>query len=84
MGRNLGRAVADSLLDTFERLNLLTSNSDRSAWQRPASTSLEAIRLSVLAQAAIQTIERYYLAIALLLQAAAATSPRKRWSSAAT
>jgi glycerol-3-phosphate O-acyltransferase len=62
-------AVADSLLDTFERLNLLTSNSDRSAWQRPASTSLEAIRLSVLAQAAIQTIERYYLAIALLLQA---------------
>jgi glycerol-3-phosphate O-acyltransferase len=62
-------AVADSLLDTFERLNLLTSNSDRSVWQRPASTSLEAIRLSVLAQAAIQTIERYYLAIALLLQA---------------
>jgi glycerol-3-phosphate O-acyltransferase len=62
-------AVVDSLLDTFARLNLLQANADRSEWQRPASTSLEAIRLSVLAQATIQTIERYYLAIALLLQA---------------
>jgi glycerol-3-phosphate O-acyltransferase len=62
-------AVVDSLLDTFARLNLLQSNEDRSEWRRPASTSLAAIRLSVLAQATIQTIERYYLAIALLLQA---------------
>jgi glycerol-3-phosphate O-acyltransferase len=62
-------AVADSLLETFARLNLLQANDDRSEWRRPASTSLEAIRLSVLAQATIQTIERYYLAIALLLQA---------------
>jgi glycerol-3-phosphate O-acyltransferase len=61
--------VADSLLDSFTRLNLLQTNADRSEWQRPASTSLEAIRLSVLAQATIQTVERYYLAIALLLQA---------------
>jgi glycerol-3-phosphate O-acyltransferase len=62
-------AVADSLLETFARLNLLQANEDRSEWQRPASTSLEAIRLSLLAQATIQTVERYYLAIALLLQA---------------
>jgi glycerol-3-phosphate O-acyltransferase len=62
-------AVADSLLDTFVRLNLLQGNEDRSEWQRPPPTSLEAIRLSVLAQATIQTLERYYLAIALLLQA---------------
>src|SRR5258708_5674897 len=41
----------------------------RGEWQRPSPTSLEAIRLSVLAQATIQTLERYYLAIALLLQA---------------
>ncbi len=60
--------VADSLLDTFAALNLLEPNADRSEWRRPASTSLEAIQLSVLAQATIQTIERYYLAIALLLQ----------------
>ena len=34
-------------------------------------TSLEAIQLSLLAEATIQTIERYYLVIALLLQAGA-------------
>jgi glycerol-3-phosphate O-acyltransferase len=62
-------AVTDSLLDTFERLNLLEGNADRSEWQRPPPTSVEAIRLSLLAQATIQTLERYYLAIALLLQA---------------
>jgi glycerol-3-phosphate O-acyltransferase len=62
-------AVADSLLDTFVRLNLLQGDADRTEWQRPPPTSLEAIRLSVLAQATIQTLERYYLAIALLLQA---------------
>ena len=63
------QSVTEELLETFARLNLLKANPDRSEWQRPASTSLEAIRLSVLAQATIQTVERYYLAIALLLQA---------------
>src|SRR5580692_8844167 len=62
-------AVADGLLETFAQLNLLQGNADRSEWQRPPPTSLEAIRLSLLAQATIQTLERYYLAIALLLQA---------------
>ena len=60
--------VVDALLDTFARLGLLQANEDHSEWRRPAPTSLEAIRLSVLAQATIQTVERYYLAIALLLQ----------------
>jgi glycerol-3-phosphate O-acyltransferase len=62
-------AVVDTLLDTFARLHLLQANEDRSEWRRAASTSLEAIQLSVLAQATIQTVERYYLVIALLLQA---------------
>jgi glycerol-3-phosphate O-acyltransferase len=62
-------AVVDSLLETFGRLHLLQADIDRGEWQRPASTSLEAIRLSLLAQATIQTVERYYLAVALLLQA---------------
>jgi glycerol-3-phosphate O-acyltransferase len=66
-------AVVDALLETFTRLRLLQANADRSEWQRPVSTSLDAIRLSVLAQATIQTIERYYLAIALLLQAGSGT-----------
>jgi len=62
-------AVTDSMLDTFHRLNLLECNDDRSEWQRPVPTSPEAMRLSLLAQSTIQTLERYYLAIALLLQA---------------
>jgi glycerol-3-phosphate O-acyltransferase len=62
-------AVVESLLDTFAALDLLQAGTDRSEWRRPASTSLEAMRLSVLAQATIQTVERYYLVIALLLQA---------------
>jgi glycerol-3-phosphate O-acyltransferase len=62
-------AAADSMLDALNRLNLLDCSADRSEWQRPPPTSPEAMRLSLLAQATIQTIERYYLAIALLLQA---------------
>jgi len=69
--------VVESLLDTFARLDLLQGNADHSEWQRPAPTSLEAIRLSALAQATIQTIERYYLAIALLLQAGSGAITRE-------
>jgi glycerol-3-phosphate O-acyltransferase len=69
--------VVAALLDTFVRLNLLQGNADRSEWQRPAPTSLEAMRLSALAQATIQTIERYYLAIALLLQAGSGAITRE-------
>jgi glycerol-3-phosphate O-acyltransferase len=61
-------AVLESLLDTFARLNLLQFDTDPGEWRRPASTSPEAMRLSMLAQATIQTVERYYLVIALLLQ----------------
>ncbi len=61
--------VVDALLDAFVTLKLLETNADRSEWRRPAPTSLEAIRLSLLAEATLQTIERYYLVIALLLQA---------------
>ncbi len=61
--------VADRMLDTFANLGLLETNADRSEWQRPAPTSLQAIQLSVLSQATIQTLERYYLVIALLMQA---------------
>ncbi len=62
-------AAADTLLQTFARLNLLEAAAEGREWRRPAATSLQAVRLSMLAQATIPTIERYYLAIALLLQA---------------
>jgi glycerol-3-phosphate O-acyltransferase len=61
--------VLQSLLQAFARLKLLEGNADGSEWRRPVSTSVDAMRLSLLAQATIQTLERYYLAIALLLQA---------------
>ena len=61
--------VVDTMLQTFAHLNLLQAVEDGSSWRRPGATSPESMRISVLAQAAIQTIERYYLAIALLLQA---------------
>ncbi|HLZ96464.1 MAG TPA: glycerol-3-phosphate 1-O-acyltransferase PlsB [Steroidobacteraceae bacterium] len=62
-------AVVDSLLDAFVHFKLLRVNEDRSEWQRPAPTSPEAIKLSLLAEATVQTLERYYLVVALLLQA---------------
>ena len=61
--------VVDSLLDAMARSNLLEGNEERTEWRRPPPTSLEAAQLSLLAQATIQTIERYYLVVALLLQA---------------
>jgi glycerol-3-phosphate O-acyltransferase len=62
-------AVIDSLLEALARSNLLQPNEDRSEWRRPSPTSLEAIQLSLLAEATIQTLERYYLVIAVLLRA---------------
>ncbi|HVC00972.1 MAG TPA: glycerol-3-phosphate 1-O-acyltransferase PlsB [Steroidobacteraceae bacterium] len=62
-------AYVDGLLEVLARLGLLTASVDRSEWHRPAPTTVEAMRLSVLAAATIQTVERYYLAVALLLQA---------------
>lgn len=62
-------AVTYGLLGALARARLLERDADRDAWRRPASTSLEAMQLSLLAQSTIQTIERYYLVIAVLLQA---------------
>jgi len=62
-------AVVDSLLDAFVYLKLLQVNEDRSVWQRPSPTSVDAIKLSLLAESTIQILERYYLVVALLLQA---------------
>jgi glycerol-3-phosphate O-acyltransferase len=61
--------VVDRLLEAMARLHLLEGNEDSSEWHRPLPTSVEALQLSLLAEATIQTIERYYLVVALLLQA---------------
>ena len=62
-------AVVDRLLEAFAELRLLEPTADRSVWRRPRTGAIEAVQLSVLANATLQVIERYYLAIALLLQA---------------
>ncbi|HKT71533.1 MAG TPA: glycerol-3-phosphate 1-O-acyltransferase PlsB [Steroidobacteraceae bacterium] len=61
--------VVSGVLACLEEHGLIEGNAERSEWRRPAPTSVKAMQLSLLAQATIQTIERYYLAIALLLRA---------------
>jgi glycerol-3-phosphate O-acyltransferase len=61
--------AVDGVLAALAAHGLLERGADGASWRRPTTGSAEAVRLSVLAQATIQTIERYYLAIALLLRA---------------
>ncbi|HTL50256.1 MAG TPA: glycerol-3-phosphate 1-O-acyltransferase PlsB [Steroidobacteraceae bacterium] len=61
--------VVDGVLAALAQLGLLTRDADGAIWRRPTTGSAESVRLSVLAQATIQAVERYYLAIALLLRA---------------
>jgi len=61
--------VIDGVLAALADLGVLQTNEDRSVWMRPPPDSPGALQLSMLSQATIQTIERYYLAIALLLKA---------------
>jgi glycerol-3-phosphate O-acyltransferase len=65
--------VVDGVLAALAGQGLLERIADGAAWRRPRTGTEEAVRLSVLAQATIQTIERYYLAIALLLRSGPST-----------
>ena len=61
--------VVEGVLAALAEQGVLQPNEDRSAWMRPPPDSPAAMQLSMLAQGTIQTIERYYLAISLLLKA---------------
>ncbi|MCU0758716.1 MAG: glycerol-3-phosphate 1-O-acyltransferase PlsB [Steroidobacteraceae bacterium] len=61
--------AVDAMLQALARQGILEAADDGLAWRRPPPTSPRAVQLSLLAQSTIQTIERYYLAIALLIQA---------------
>jgi glycerol-3-phosphate O-acyltransferase len=61
--------VVNSVLATLEQHGLVECDAERTEWRRPPPTSIKAMQLSLLAQATIQTIERYYLAIAQLVKA---------------
>jgi glycerol-3-phosphate O-acyltransferase len=61
--------IVSNALASLAKLGLLEGGEDSHTWRRPPPTSEAAMQLSLLAQATIQTIERYYLAIALLVRA---------------
>ncbi len=69
--------VIDGVLAALAELGVLQTNEDRSVWMRPTPDSPEAMQLSLMAQATIQTIERYYLAISLLIKAGTGTMTQK-------
>ena len=58
-------AVVDGVLAALAAHGLLECDAQSTQWHRPPPTSAKAVQLSLLAQATIQTIERYYLAVAL-------------------
>jgi glycerol-3-phosphate O-acyltransferase len=61
--------VVGKLLQTLADLGILERLESADAWRRPSPSSPRAVQLSLLAQASVQTIERYYLAIATLTHA---------------
>jgi glycerol-3-phosphate O-acyltransferase len=69
--------VIEGVLAALAELGVLQPSADRTAWMRPPPDSPAAMQLSMLAQATIQTIERYYLAISLLLKAGSGTMTQK-------
>jgi glycerol-3-phosphate O-acyltransferase len=60
--------VINGVLAALAQCGLLEAAGEGS-WRRPAPSAAAAMELSLLAQATLQTIERYYLAIALLARA---------------
>jgi len=70
-------AVTERTLHALGELGLLEHTPGSDLWRRPPPTSDAALQLSLLAQATVQTIERYYLAIALLVRAGSGTIGQK-------
>lgn len=56
-------------LSALHSVGLLLQADDPDEWCAPPAATAEAVQLSVLAQPMLQTLERYYMAIALLLNA---------------
>ncbi len=67
VARSLGALAGLGLLEPGSAPGIEGASS--AIWRRPPPDSPAAMQLSLLAQSTIQTIERYYLAIALLIRA---------------
>ncbi|HEY6644711.1 glycerol-3-phosphate 1-O-acyltransferase PlsB [Povalibacter sp.] len=61
-------AAVLEVLDDLANHGLIESLEDNTQWRRPPTGSSEAVQLSVLAHITVPIIERYYLAIAILLK----------------
>jgi glycerol-3-phosphate O-acyltransferase len=61
--------VVQGILERFAALGLVERHGAGAEWRRRPPLAAEAMQLSVLAQGTIQIVERYYVAIALLIQA---------------
>jgi glycerol-3-phosphate O-acyltransferase len=64
----LPQVVLD-VLEQLANLGLVESVENGAEWRRPPTGSIEAVQLSIIGQTTVQIIERYYLAISLLLKA---------------
>lgn len=62
-------AAVEAVLGALADLKLIERDPDSAIWRRPLTGSVEAVQLSRLAHMMLEVVERYYLAIALLLQA---------------
>jgi glycerol-3-phosphate O-acyltransferase len=70
-------AEVDRILAALSARGLLEAVAGGGAWRRPPPAQAAAVQLALLAQATIQTIERYYLAIALLIDAGSGAITQK-------
>ena len=61
--------VVRDVLEQLANLGLVESVENGAEWRRPPTGSIEAVQLSIIGQTTVQIIERYYLAISLLLKA---------------
>jgi glycerol-3-phosphate O-acyltransferase len=62
-------AVIDAVLASLGAHGLIEADPAVDGWRRPAPDSLKSMQLTLLAQATIQTIERYYMVVAQLVRA---------------
>jgi glycerol-3-phosphate O-acyltransferase len=62
-------AVVDGVLESLAAYGLIEPDPGMNGWRRPPPASTQAMQLSLLALATIQTIERYYMVVAQLVGA---------------
>ncbi len=66
-------AVVEAALGCLAAHGLIEPDPGAGGWQRPPPASAQAMQLSLLAQATLQTIERYYMVVAQLVLAGSGT-----------